>query len=360
MQHFGGADAVDHLAAEVRRPALADVAGQGFTGRRTQPQRHLVARGQVGAGQHAAKPGGRAIEHRRLVVHQALEHGLGGGALGHQQRGGADAQRESQRVAQPVGEEQFGGGEHRVFFRQAQHRLAVQFGGPVQVGLGVHRALGFAGGAGRIQPECRLVGVGVGGIRQALRGQHGVEGGAAVRQRGAGARHHHRPDFVPALSQRGLQRGQQRGRHQRRLRAAVAQHEGVVVGGEQGVHSHRHHARVQRAQKRHRPVGAVVHQQQHAVLAPQADRPQTGCAAADLVFQLAVGQCALVIDQGGLVGPAGVVCDEMGGKVEACGGRVHHVRVSSVRFGTFRPGHALIFCHVRDEMHYCACHDSLH
>ena len=79
--------------------------------------------------------------------------------------------------------------------------------------------------------------------------------------------------FSPAIAAY-WQRLQQRPRHQHRLRAAVLEHVGVVVGGEQGVHRHRHHAGVQRAQKADHPVAAVVHQQQHALLALDAQRAQ--------------------------------------------------------------------------------------
>ena len=56
----------------------------------------------------------------------ALEGGVGRGALGHQNRGGAHAHREGQRVAQAIGEEQLGRGKADVVLGNAQHRLAVQ------------------------------------------------------------------------------------------------------------------------------------------------------------------------------------------------------------------------------------------
>ena len=43
VQHLGGADAVDQLAAEVRAEALAEFARQRLAGRRAQAQRHLAA-----------------------------------------------------------------------------------------------------------------------------------------------------------------------------------------------------------------------------------------------------------------------------------------------------------------------------
>jgi hypothetical protein len=117
--------------------ALADLGRQRFAGRRHQAQGH-VRGGQPRVGQHAGKAGGGAVEHGGLhaahAAQPALEGGVGRGPLGHQQRGGAHAHREGERVAQAVGEEQLGGREADVALDQAQHRLAVQLAGPVGVG----------------------------------------------------------------------------------------------------------------------------------------------------------------------------------------------------------------------------------
>ncbi|MNY01167.1 hypothetical protein D3C86_1336860 [compost metagenome] len=89
---------------------------------------------------------------------QALEHGLRRGAFAHQDDGGADGQREGQAVAQAVGKEQLGGGEHHVVFADAQHGLGIELGRVPKVAMRMHHALGLAGGARRIQPERDLVG----------------------------------------------------------------------------------------------------------------------------------------------------------------------------------------------------------
>ena len=76
-----------------------------------------------------------------------------------------------------------------------------------------------------------------------------------------------------------------------RLRAAVREHVGVVVGGQQRVDRDRHDAGVERAEERHRPVDGVVQAKQHALLAAQAQRraaPRR--AGATRASQLAVGQ----------------------------------------------------------------------
>jgi hypothetical protein len=127
-----------------------------------------------------------------------------------------------------------------------------------------------------------------------------------------------------ALDHRRRHRRQQRARHQHRLRARVFQHVGVVVGGQQRVHRHRHDAGVHRAQEGHRPVQAVVHQQQHAFLALEAQRTQPGRQAAHAVFELAVAQAAAVVDEGGLArGALRVAGQQVLREVEAVAGGRH-------------------------------------
>jgi DUF1009 family protein len=69
-----------------------------------------------------------------------------------------------------------------------------------------------------------------------------------------------------------------------------------------------------------------VHQQQHALLALDAQRAQAGRQAAHALVQLAVGQRALVVDEGGLVRARGVAGQQVLGEVEylAGGGTTGH------------------------------------
>ena len=90
----------------------------------------------------------------------------------------------------------------------------------------------------------------------------------------------------------------------------MLQHVGVVIGSQQGIHGYRHQAGVHGTQKAHRPVAAVVHQYQHALFAANALRPQAGGDAAHAVFELAVGQAAVVVNEGGLGGAGGVFDSE--------------------------------------------------
>ena len=147
MQHLGRAEAVDDLAAEVAREALADVARQRFAGRRAQAKLDLRSIRQIGRREHAGIAGRRAEEQRHAVLRQPLEDRWRRRPFGHQHGGRADAQREGQRVAETVGEEQFRGREQHVGFAHAEHRAAEQRCGPVEIGVGVDRALRAAGRA---------------------------------------------------------------------------------------------------------------------------------------------------------------------------------------------------------------------
>jgi hypothetical protein len=133
-------------------------------------------------------------------------------------------------------------------------------------------------------------------------------------------RHRARDDdllhLVVAPGQRRLQRRHQCARRQHSLRTRVLEHVGVVVGGEQRVHGHRHDAGMDGAEEGHRPVGAVQHQQQHALLAPDAERAQARGAALHALGKTAVAQAAGIVDERSLVGPAGVGLEQMLGEVE--------------------------------------------
>jgi len=95
----------------------------------------------------------------------------------------------------------------------------------------------------------------------------------------------------------------------------------IVLDRKQGVERDRDHARMQAAEEGDRPVGAVVHQQQHALLAPHAERRQPGGAAPHRVGEFTIGQAARIVDVGGLRRSIRVARDQMAGEIEALGGR---------------------------------------
>ena len=76
-----------------------------------------------------------------------VEHELGGGTIRHQHRAGADRHRKRHRIAEPIGEEQFCGGEHHVVGLEAEHALPIELRRGDQAAVDVLDRLGRAGRA---------------------------------------------------------------------------------------------------------------------------------------------------------------------------------------------------------------------
>ena len=152
--------------------------------------------------------------------------------------------------------------------------------------MGVHRGLWPAGRAGGVKPETHIVAHGRRGHRIARRaGQQSFELFVPVRVR---ARH----DDVRAvrgcrdrLGEFGIKLigdDQEPG-------AAVVEHEAVIVGGEQRVDRHRHHAGLDRAEECRRPIDGIEEAQQHALLAAEPERTQHVAEALHALGEVAVG-----------------------------------------------------------------------
>ncbi len=301
----------------MRGEALADVARQRLAGRRAHAHARRGARRQLGRRKHRRVQRRDAVEHRGPLLEDAAEHRLRRGALGHQDRRRTRRQRERQRVAQPVREEELRRGEADVVLGEPQDVLRVQHVGPVRVGMRVDGAFRRAGRARRIEPERRLVGVrGSRFPRGSRAGDIGAEIALPRCERSGRIDHPHRLDVVPAALHRLLERRQQRGRYDRGPRAAVRQHERVVVGGEQRVDGDRHDAAVDRAEERDRPIDGVVSEEQQALLAPQPVVAQHLREAAHPIRQFAVGEPRAIVDVGDAPGARRVAADEVRRKVE--------------------------------------------
>ena len=126
----------------------------------------------------------------------------------------------------------------------------------------------------------------------------------------------HLVDLVVGLGQRGLERRLHRAADDRRLGAGMLEHVGVVVGGEQRIDRDRDGAGEDRAEERDRPVAAIEHEDEHPLLALDAGVLQRRGEAANALVELAVGEPPLVVDEGGLVRPAGVGVQQMPGEIE--------------------------------------------
>ena len=164
----------------------------------------------------------------------------------------------------------------------------------------VHGALGRAGGAGRIQPEARLVGDGLDALEVVA---------AALEQRverpvASLVRHHHVAQAGQSRRQ-AVERRQQRAGHEQHAGARVAEHVLVVLGLEQRVDGHRHDAGLDRTQEGHRPVGAVEHAHDDPVLGPQPQAGQRRGKPVHASRKFGIRAHAAVVDEGGFGTPAG-------------------------------------------------------
>ena len=143
---------------------------------------------------------------------------------------------------------------------------------------------------------------------------------AELERRGR-ARHDDVMDFVIRFGQRRFQRGLDRAADERGLRARMLEHVGEIVGGRERVDRHRRDAREQRAQERHRPVGAVLHEDEDALLAldPRLLEPRGEPPGALVEFP--VGDHADVVDERRLVRAFRIGLKQMRGEVERLGRR---------------------------------------
>jgi len=89
-------------------------------------------------------------------------------------------------------------------------------------------------------------------------------------------------------------------------REAVSEHEAVIVFGEQRVDRYRHHAGLDRAEKRGRPIDGVEEAQKNALLAAHVERAQYMAEAFDALGEFAIGEAGPRIDIRKLGGAPGV------------------------------------------------------
>ena len=169
--------------------------------------------------------------------------------------------------------------------------------------MGVDDALGPAGGARRVEPECRVLGVGHKRRRVRLN----------PRQRLAPSRNARRcatSNHDAPFARQGLNEARQSsGKHildDRQPSAAVGAHEAVVVLGELAVEGDRDGAAPQATEPRGGKVRRVAHQQQHAVARLDAERRESARSTFDLCREFGVGHHVCAADQGC---PLSVACE---------------------------------------------------
>ncbi len=197
--------------------------------------------------------GGHLQRERGERLGQGVEHGARVETAVQQHRGAARERR--QRLdAQPAHVEQRQHREHRVLLGDLLHLRGDGHVGQ-QVGLGVHRALGLARGARRVDQQHRVVGA-ARMVREAFRRLGGQLVADVQRVHGQGR------DPV-----RGGQRARRFGEglvvHQQHRRTVV-EHTGPLGGGQSVVQRHQHGAAVRQSEQQGDLRGVVEAQPGHA------------------------------------------------------------------------------------------------
>ena len=161
--------------------------GQRLAGRRARSAARPRSRaGSVGRREHAGEAG------RRTEERSASPSGAGslrpGPALEHRVRASAarpsartrraDRERERQRVAEAVREEELRRREADVASREPEDALAVELGGPLRLACVCTVPFGLPGRARRVEPERRVV-----GARRGRRGERLARGEQRARMR---------------------------------------------------------------------------------------------------------------------------------------------------------------------------------
>ena len=304
------AEPVEDLDAEARAPALVHLRRQALA--RGHAGAHRAERvGRQRGAQHPRVERRHREEQRRPERRHGARDGVGLGPVLLQVRARAGEERDQQRVAERVSEEQLGGRERPVRLRGAQHVDGV-VPAREQVAMRVDGRLRPAGRARRVEPE---------GAGLAAHGLHRERVRRARLQRfqarGIAAAG---DDHVRRVRQRAELRrevAQPRGVGDEHARAAVGEHRRPVGGGKPGVQRDGHDADAEGTEEDRRPRERIGQQQCHALPGRQAEATQRIARPAGQREQIGVGRRRLGRDDGGTRAPAGgdVVVEERGHRV---------------------------------------------
>ena len=160
VQALGRSDPVDDVEPGGGAPAFEQRRRQRLAGRDAEPHAGKVRRRALQRLQL------RGIERRHAVVDRGPERFDGGEGRGRRRpvraehRRAAGPERECHGVAEPVGEEQLGGGEVGVVPGDAERVDPEILAGHHHVAMAMNGALGRAGRSRRIEPEGRVGGCG--------------------------------------------------------------------------------------------------------------------------------------------------------------------------------------------------------
>src|SRR5262245_43179342 len=128
MQHLGGTQAVENIDAGVLKPAPADIGRQRFSRRSATTQVEFLPFRQLGTCQEGTVKRRHAVENCRPVLTQNAANRSWSRAFAEKNGGCADRKRKTERIAEPIGEEELSCGKDDIAFLNAENRLAVELG----------------------------------------------------------------------------------------------------------------------------------------------------------------------------------------------------------------------------------------
>ena len=179
-----------------------------------------------------------AEEQRRLVALQEIEHeGRSVGRAGLSTLVAPTDDREGQRIAEAVGEEEFRRREVQIALADAEYALAIELGRLHQARMNVARTFRRAGRARRIEPERRLVGMAVGGVEMSRLAREGLAEVDRARPRLAADDDHMRE--IGQFREDRFENGQERAGDAERTGARIRQHVEILLRDEQRVEGNR-------------------------------------------------------------------------------------------------------------------------
>src|SRR6266436_1034981 len=152
------ADAVEDLEPELVEPALVNGFRERLSRRAAEPDRPEVVQALgVGHLQHRRIRGRDRVKQGRALPRDDLEHLRGLGTARVQHRRGSDVEREVQRVAQAVREEQLGDREGAVLRPDLEHVAAERFAAHQHVVVQVDGCFGRARRTRGVLPESHVI-----------------------------------------------------------------------------------------------------------------------------------------------------------------------------------------------------------
>ena len=153
VQHLGRAEAVEDVDAVAFAPAPAKFGRQRLPRRHAAAQLELGARRRRGAREEGGIEGRHAEERGDAMPLQQRGDRVRRRPVRQQHGGGADRQRERQRVAETISKEQLRDRIDHVALGEPEDRAGIEVVGQPGIGVDMHRRLRRAGRARGVEPE---------------------------------------------------------------------------------------------------------------------------------------------------------------------------------------------------------------